>query len=91
VEEVREESDKAARANAADAAICRGKVAEMVHNKAVLQVPRDVGLRMRMLQATAQVPCDGTAELQAVVLDSFLEDLGQVWPCMVLQNLVSTD
>lgn len=76
--ETRGEPEEADAQGAADAAIRQGRLASVVHRNAVKRLSQDVAMRMGMLKAASEVICDGSAVLQEEIVNSFMQDLGQV-------------
>ena len=69
---------KAQRAKEAERALLRGKLAQLVHDNAIQELPRDFALRRGMLRIVAQVPCLGQTALAEAIAQRALADFGEV-------------
>lgn len=62
----------------ADIELLHGALASLVAREAVKALPKDIGLRQRLLRVTHQVPCLGTQALKQQLTDGMLLDFAEV-------------
>lgn len=73
---------------AADKIILQGKLATVVHKTAVGKLPHHADMRLNMLRAVNEVAIESSDDLKRTIVNSFVEDLGDVRFNSVLHDSV---